>query len=312
MQATVGHLIGRLARLRILALQEGMPERPDLEYVIAVLRENLVGAQLAAVDLDDPVVLRRLVSTELGPALVGRQVGEVLRQGHFLRLRWVGAPAVELAIHPMLAGRFSLGLPSDPLSRDLALRLTFADGRQLRYRDDRQMGKVYLLDPADEAQVPGLSHRGLDVLSPSFTVEALRRLCRGRREQVKVFLMDKSALDSFGNAYADEALYAAGIHPKARVSELSPSQVETLHGAMVQVLAEATAEIARRRPPLDQKLRDFLRVRLRKGAPCPRCGQAIRVVGVLGHDAYHCPSCQPDLKARGLIDWRRLPGPGVG
>jgi formamidopyrimidine-DNA glycosylase len=124
--------------------------------------------------------------------------------------------------------------------------------------------------------------------------------------------MDKSALDSFGNAYADEALYAAGIHPKARVSELSPSQVESLHGAMVQVLAEAAAEIARRRPPLDQKLRDFLRVRLRKGEPCPRCGQTIRVVGVHGHDAYHCPSCQPDLKARGLIDWRRLPGPGAG
>ena len=40
------------------------------------------------------------------------------------------------------------------------------------------------------------------------------RLAQGRREQLKVFLMNKDLVDSFGNAYADEVCFAAGLHPK--------------------------------------------------------------------------------------------------
>jgi formamidopyrimidine-DNA glycosylase len=175
----------------------------------------------------------------------------------------------------------------------------------MRYRDDKQMGKVYVYAPADRDKVPGLEKIGVDVLGPEFTPERLRVLARGRREQVKVFLMDKATIDAFGNAYADEALWAARIHPKARVNELSADALLRLHGAMIAVLSEARDEVAARKPPLDAKVRDFLVVRNKKGAPCPRCGAPVRVLGVLGHDAFFCAVCQPDEKGRGLVDWRR-------
>ena len=35
--------------------------------------------------------------------------------------------------------------------------------------------------------------------------------------------MDKRALASIGNAYADEILFAAGIHPKTFCSKLAPA-----------------------------------------------------------------------------------------
>ncbi|HJN72824.1 MAG TPA: hypothetical protein QGF58_02720 [Myxococcota bacterium] len=28
---------------------------------------------------------------------------------------------------------------------------------------------------------------------------------------------------------------------------------------------------------------------------------------VRGHDAFFCPSCQPDTSGRGFVDWRKLP-----
>lgn len=272
-----------------------MPERPDLEHQVPRLAAEVVGRHVVGVRLRKPALWR----SDLPPAaLEGRAIRAVRRRGHFVCFDLDGDR--DLAVHPMLAGRFSLAPGKDPA--DLALALALDDGRELRLRDDQQMAKVYLFPKGGEAAVPGLCDIGVDVLSDAFTVERLRALLKGRREQAKVFLLDKAALDSFGNAYADEALFEAGIHPKTPVNKLTPEQVATLHAAMRKVLGDARDEIARRDPPLEEKLRDFLKVRNRAGEPCPRCGGRIRAAGVHGHDAFYCPTCQPDGTGRGIVE----------
>ena len=184
-----------------------------------------------------------------------------------------------------------------------------ADGRALRYRDDVQMGKVYVIAKDDLASVPGAAKIGVDVLDPkAFTLDAFTALAKARRDQAKVFLMDKAALDAMGNAYADEVLFEAGVHPKAMVRSLSKDEIARLHAAIVKVLGEARATIADRRPALDEKLRDFLKVRGRPGEPCVRCGTKLRRAGVHGHDAIFCPSCQPDGRGSAIVDFRKIKG----
>src|SRR5262249_17818925 len=117
--------------------------------------------------------------------------------------------------------------------------------------------------------------------------------------------MDKAALDSMGNAYADEVLFESGFHPKTRVRELSDAELDHLHDAIAKVIRHATDEIARRKPPIDEKVRDFLKVRNRHGEPCPRCGGKIRRAGVHGHDAFFCPTCQPETRQHAIVDWRK-------
>lgn len=129
--------------------------------------------------------------------------------------------------------------------------------------------------------VPGFASVGVDVLDETcFTREAFGALAKKRRDQVKVFLMDKTALDAMGNAYADEVCWAARLHPKLRVATLTPAELDALHGAIVEGLGDATRTIAERRPPLDQKLRDFLKVRGHAGEPCPRWATTTHA----GHD----------------------------
>jgi formamidopyrimidine-DNA glycosylase len=238
---------------------------------------------------------------------VGRVIREVRRRAHFVVLALDGAPPLEIVVAPMLAGRFALAAPTDRRPADLALTLSLSDGRELRYRDDVQMGKVYVIDAAQEAQVPGLATVGVDVLdAAAFTRDRFRTLARARRDQVKVFLMDKSALDALGNAYADEVLFEAKIHPKTFVRSLPEADLDRLHDAIVKVLGDARDEVAKRKPPIDEKVRDFLKVRNRHGAPCPRCGAKIRKAGVHGHDAFFCPECQPDGRRSALVDFRRV------
>src|SRR6185503_4513357 len=132
-------------------------------------------------------------------------------------------------------------------------------------------------------------------------------LAKGRRDQVRMFLMDKRTLASIGNAYADEILFAAGIHPKTFMRQLSDDDRERLFTAINQVLAHAIAEIERRNEPIEVKVRDFLSVRGRDGKPCPRCGTKIRAVRVGDGDSCFCPTCQPATR-RLFLDWSKLPG----
>lgn len=275
-----------------------MPERPDLEYVVPILREALVGRALGAPRVRKPVVLRAMAADLMG------SVRSVERRGHSVVF---GLGDVEILVSPMLAGRFQL-LPAevrDPA--DLAVAWPVhppAEGwSELRYRDDVQMGKIYL---TPVGVLPhGVLPVGVDVLGPDFSPERLAAICAKRREQVKVVLMDKTVLDAMGNAYADEVLWHAGIHPKIPACKLAPLQILALHQAIVAVLSFASAEIARRSPPLDEKARDFLHVRGRVG-PCDRCGTRLRTLGVRGHDAYFCPTCQSEGAKKGIVDWRKV------
>ena len=275
-----------------------MPELPDLLHIQAKLEAALRGRRVTSERLRSPVVLRALVRGNLS-LLLGRVLEEVRRRSHFLVFRFEG---LDLAVNPMLAGRFRLGSREDKDEASLAFALGFEGAGELRYLDDKSMGKAYLAPAGDWKAIPGLDAGGVDILSPQFTRERFVSLLKRRRDQVRAFLLDKKALDSLGNAYADEVLFAAGIHPKTWCRSISHDEAVRLHDAIVEVMRHAVEEVARRDEPIEVKVRDFLKVRLRE--ECPRCGSKIRRAGVRGMDAYFCPRCQPATRS-GLVDWTK-------
>ncbi len=300
-----------------------MAERPDLEFALLILAVELAGARIAAIEVQKPVVVRVATgrpTDRFEPPQIGATFGRIERQAHVALLALFalsgeasdGPPrprALELAVQPMLAGRFRLDPPGVKRPRDAAVTWVLADGRSLVYRDDVQMGKVYLIEAGRRDRVPGLVKVGLDALDPKvFTRDAFRALAKKRRDQAKVFVMDKSAIDALGNAYGDEVLFEAGIHPKAWVARLPDDKVDALHAAIVAVLGRARDIIRERRPAIDDKLRDFLSVRGRAGEACVRCTTKLRRAGVHGHDAIFCPTCQPDDRGSAIVDWRKLDG----
>lgn len=283
-----------------------MPELPDLEYVAGTLARTVVGRRITAARVGDPTVLRLMTEERFPAVLEGRRVASVERRGHFLRFALDGD--LVLVVNAMLAGRYFLhepGAAAPKKQEGLALALELDDGRALRYVDAKRMGKVYVARAAQEADIPGYRDLGVDVLSEAFTEGAFLELIARRRDQVRVFLMDKSALASIGNAYADEILFAARIHPKTFCAKLAPGERVALYQAIRRVLAEAIDEVARRGEAIDKKVRDFLAVRGRAGQPCRACGTTLRAVRVGASDSCFCPTCQPATR-RLFIDWRKL------
>lgn len=289
-----------------------MPELPDLEYIVSVLGPELRGRRIHQARVKNPVVLRLGVPETLQQVCQGQAFGGCWRHGQFVLLG-VGE-AHELIVNPMLAGRFRLCDVREKTEGSLCLAFTLEGGKELRYLDEKRMGKVYVVPAGDRRAVVGFDRIGVEPLSAEFTVDRLRELLRGRRDQVRAFLLDKSAVAAVGNAYADEILWAARLHPKTGCQGLTEEDMGRLHGAIREVLSAAVTEVARRGEPIEVKVRDFLRVRNRKGEPCPECGTTIRVEGVRGRDTFYCPACQPNrpdarLGRRQLVDWSRLKAP---
>jgi formamidopyrimidine-DNA glycosylase len=212
---------------------------------------------------------------------------------------------VELIINLMLAGRIQHVRPGETPEGHLCLSLALDDEAALNVIDREKMAKIYITSRGRYGQIPRFSGQGIDVLSPEFTPEKFVEIAAGhRRKQVRVLINDQTILSAIGNAYADEILFEARIHPKTLVSRLGEPDLRRLHAAIRAVLEWGIQEVKRAGAPIQKKVRDHLRVRNRKGEPCPRCGATIRREGVRGHDVFFCPQCQPPTHAR-FIDWRR-------
>jgi formamidopyrimidine-DNA glycosylase len=280
-----------------------VPELPDLQYIVASLGPRIAGRRITGANVKEPVVIRTLLASPDGlplgfaSALEGRIVAGLRRHGPFLSFEMDGRL---LVIHCMLTGRLQLAARAERPLAHLCFSLSLDDGSRLSYGDEKRMGKVYVTSPGSTAAIPGFDTQGIDVVSDAFTFEAFEALIRGRRRQARVFLMDQASLSAIGNAYADEILFAAGIHPKTPCSALTAEERRRLYDSIRSVLAWGIAEVRKAGQPIEVKVRDHMKVRNRKDQPCPACGATIRRAGVLGYDSFFCPRCQPAKKPQGI------------
>ena len=273
-----------------------MPELPDLEVIREFLAPRLTGVEIASVEVRRPLVMRNLVGGDMAELLPGRCFTGARRRGKFLLLPL--DDGTWLVINPMLAGRIRYG---EPLLRHRvrdALVLGLADGRELRYHDAKDMGKVYLT--ADLDQIPTFGELGPDATDPDLTLDLFRERLRRHHGEIKGILTNQRFVAGIGNAYADEICWRAGIYPFRRRPSLDDSEVSQLYSAMNEVLKDAI-EILRERvgEAIDVEVRDFLSIHGRVGSPCPNCATEISKVTRQRRTTSFCRTCQPGLMVGG-------------
>ena len=278
-----------------------MPEAPDLEVIKDYLNANLKDATVASCKILRPTVVRSL-ATEITGDLPGRTFLDAQRRGKFLTLRFSGGRS--LVINPMLTGALQHCQESIRVQKKTCVSLNVGGGMDLRYLDDRQMGKVYYINngegggDAQDDLVPQYTGLGPDVLSGIDFEEFQARLKKFNGE-IKGVLTRGAFISGIGNAYSDEILFAAGISPFKKCRALKPDELQTLHTQCRQVLEEAT-EILRERMGGDihKKVRDFLKVHNKGGQPCPKCGGNITQLNANQRITSYCRHCQPGLLVR--------------
>ena len=270
-----------------------MPELPDLTVVAEELVRRVTGRRVLEATAPTPILLRSTPAALA--ALSGAVLGEARRRGKFLLLpvdRTDGTGRV-LAANAMLAGRFWLVPDGTRVRARTGLRLRLEGGEELRYVDREMLGKVYLVPDDALTAIPGWSEMGPDADDPALTLEAFRSRIRRHPGELKPLLRNSRFVAGIGNAYSDEILWEARLAPFRRRSTLRPDDIDRLYHAMRSVLADAIDRLRVLVPPdIETQHREFLKVHLRGGEPCPRCGRELRQIG--GHEATtFCRTCQP-------------------
>ena len=249
----------------------------------------LVGKKVVAVRVGDPVVLR--AEKPADELLVGQRLRQVTHHGKFLVFTFDG---LTMTVNPMLAGLFLLQPAGAKATKDTRLRLEFEGGTELRYRDDVRMGKVYL-----GIEAPGYNDLGPDAGTLTWSEATFSERATARRSELRNLLQDQTFVSGIGNAYADEILWAAKLHPKRRVGSLTADEMGRLYRSLKAVLATGLAEVERAMPAqLGLKPRAHMQVRGRAGKPCPRCGSVLMRRRKGPDDVDLCPKCQPAPKGQ--------------
>jgi formamidopyrimidine-DNA glycosylase len=278
-----------------------VPELPDLLYIQRYLQKNIAGRAVTDVAVKRPIVLRNTLDRPIGEILYKLRIRTISLAAPFLTIEFDGD--IDIVMNLMLAGRLQHQRPGEKQSGYCCISLLLDDATTLNICDDQQMAKVYVARRGDYSAIPKRGQLGIDILSREFTAETFRAIAKVHaRKQVRVMINDHTILASIGNAYADEILFDAGIHPKTFVGKLSTDDLDRLHGSILSVMRWGISEVEKAGQPIQEKVRGHMKVRNRKGEPCPKCGTTIRREGVRGHDVFFCPHCQP-VTRRLFIDW---------
>lgn len=293
-----------------------MPELPEVETIRRGLLPQILGCRIVGVVTGDPKIFGGETES-LVRRLSGEEILALDRRGKYLVFRLRNS---FLVIHLGMTGQVTLRDPELPDSpgflrhpatllqrarqhapdRHTHLQLELDSGRTLCLRDPRKFGKVLLLDGAtsalDEFFTPRL---GLEPLGPGYTLPGFLKRLAGRKAPVKAVLLDQRVVAGVGNIYADEALFAAGIHPCRRVHRLRPKEKERLFSAIVQVLELGIhfgGTTLRDYVDSDGErggFQDELQVYGRTDEPCRCCGTGIRKIYLSQRGTHFCPRCQP-------------------
>lgn len=277
-----------------------MPEVPELENVRRQLEERVVGRRIVRASPHSkggPIVLRDL--SGLGPkeALKDRTIADVRRRGKFLIFDFV-PPGLQLVINPKLAGRLLLTPSQTARTKSVLFSLELEDpSEELRYVDAKQMGQIYLTPKL--AAVPTFDKMGPEALGVDR--QTFTRRLRSYRGEIKGILARERFLAGIGNAYADEILWQARIHPYRKRPSLAAEEIARLFEATRMTLLEA-GHLAREQmgEAIDKKPRDFHLVHLRGGQPCARCGTSISEIRARRRITNFCRNCQPGGLVTGM------------
>ena len=260
-----------------------MPELPDVEMARRYLARHAAGRRIKRVLVPDPGIVRNAGPRALAAALRGRPVVEPERIGKWLGC-WTDGPG--LLLHFGMTGELRSSSEDPARHRWDRLILTFDDGTELRYRNLRRLGGVWLARNRDEAAAV-LGRLGPDALAVG-TDELVERLSR-RRGGLKAALLDQTFLAGVGNLLADEILWRARLHPRRRIETLERAERSRLARALGSVVREW---VERYDDVMDDRAR-LISVRGEAGAECPRCRTALERTTAVGRTTWFCPSCQP-------------------
>ncbi len=257
-----------------------MPELPEVEMKRRYLEATSLHQIILAAKVKDTRTLNGITADVLEKSLEGLQFESTFRHGKrlFLRLK----EDLWLTIHLGLTGDLVYFQKTEEEPSYDRLLISFQNGYRLAYSDPRMFGGIGITDcPETFLQKKKIGPDALHIDLPCFL-----EIMSGRKGMIKTALLNQHLVAGLGNLYADEALFQAGIDPRARA--LDEAQLKRLFACIQEVLQTAISCHLEFRALPDS----YLLHSRRPGGRCPRDGAPLEHARIGGRTSYFCPEHQ--------------------
>lgn len=270
-----------------------MPELPEVETTVRGLARFLDGERIEQLVLNRPD-MRFPFPEGLVQSLTGARVTGLSRRAKYGLIH--SDRDSSLIFHLGMSGRWRIDPEAADKHDHLVLRTKY---HTFALNDPRRFGWVDLVDTARLGEWPAFATMGPEPLGDDFTPAHLRGAIKGRKQAIKLLLLDQHVVAGLGNIYVCEALYRAGIHPRRAGGKVWRPALERLVPAIREVLLQSIEDGG-------STLRDYARpdgelgyfatrfaVYGREGEPClSGDGGVIRRIVQGGRSTWFCPVCQ--------------------
>ena len=271
-----------------------MPELPEVETIKNELLPHIVGRRVTDVTLFWEGIVRQPSVEEFYSRLIGQRLTGLARRGKYLIFSLTSGEV--LIIHLRMTGSLLVGQDSSEPPKYTRAIIHLDKDINIFFRDPRKFGVMRLVEDANSI----IGKLGPEPLEAGFTPQVLAQRLDKRTAPLKALLCDQPCIAGIGNMYADEALFAARVHPLRQGGSLSSEEVKHLHRAIQQVLWSA---IGNKGASTDTYFRpdgtlgtahfQFQVAHRLGGELCSVCGTPIERIVVRNRGTYFCPHCQP-------------------
>lgn len=280
-----------------------MPELPEVETMVAYLRERAIDGRIVDVRVKRNPGGRYLGDTSFTiPVLVSQTLHTVGRRGKYMIFHLSEGIMV---CHNAMSGYWDIKgdewcfdyVEGARTAKDSDVRVEIdvvcdKERKTIRFHDSRLFGSLKYYDVRSIQEIPALKDLGpeaLNTVNVDLTIDPsmkewniLDAVCMfNQKVEIKHALMDQHAVAGFGNIYASEALHWAGISPFRITKTLTTDEWQKLFENGQYVLQAA----------LTRKL-DYSKLEVYRQKTCFPCQTPIIKKDLRGRSTYYCPNCQ--------------------
>jgi formamidopyrimidine-DNA glycosylase len=270
-----------------------MAELPEITKLAGQMRDSLRGKTIHTVTLLQEKCAN-IPPDEFQKRVVGAKVEDIRNKGKWIITKLNNGENILL----------SLGMGADILFFDneknevekYQVKVTFSDGSGYT-ASFWWFGKFLIVSDDELASEPNTKDIAIDPFDERFTFDYFSSLLKGKKTQIKAFLMNQKNVSGIGNMYMHDILFKARLHPQKKISDMDEADIKLLYNSIVDILSfsREKGSFAYEKDFFGQKggyTMDYFLVGYKEKQPCPVCGEAIVKIKTGSTASFICPACQ--------------------
>jgi len=275
-----------------------MVELPESAQILRTLQGKIEDRKITSVHLFRPRSLIHISADSFKSRLLGASFTQVSRRGKIALFHLDSNDVLIVAFG--MTGKLLLEQIANA-SPHLIVSLELSNRSFLNFYDTRRFGRVSLAQQLTLYSHPLLRNLGLEYDDPKLTADYLLfHALKLPKKSIKEFLLDQRFICGIGNIYANEILFDAQIDPRRPARKLSLAEYKRILRSARKLLNLAIhhggttfrdfVDASGKPGEFQKKLKVFMRA----GKPCSRCGSPHKVLRILQgqRSTFFCPNCQ--------------------